>query len=173
MEDFKDMLKPGSTGLAQNGASMSDLSGLFNESQSDGLDSRIMKGLSIAARAYGIEKDTIKSLDTKLKKRKADHRERELALFDMFQAAGLTMIKADGRTFFQRVDTYASVDAANRRAARKWVEGIGCEYLITETINAKSLTREIKAYIEDGGEAPGEDQGIKLRTENRVGALKK
>ena len=147
-----------------------DLADLFNEAQVADADPETMKGLVVAAKKYGIEKDTVNELDTKLKKRKADLRIDELALFDMFQAVGITSIKAEGRTYFTRIDTYASVDAAQKEAAYKWIDEIGCDYLITKTVNAKSLTREVKVYIEGGGDTPGEKQGIKLRVENRVSA---
>ena len=147
-----------------------DLAQCFNESRWADADPETMKGLVEAAKAYGLEKDAINEMDTKLKIRKANNREKELTLFDMFQAVGVTAIKADGRPYFTRVDTYASVDASQKEIALKWIDEVGWDYLITKTVNAKSLTREIKAFIEDGGDTPGEDQGIKLRTENRVSA---
>ena len=135
-------------------------------------DPETMKNLVSAAKAFGIEKDIIKKLDGDLKKRKADHKDREALLFAMFEVIGITAIKADGRTYFTKIDTYAAIDAGNEEAAFKWIKEIGCDYLIAEKVNAQSLTREVKAYIEGGGNKPTLDQGIKMRTENRVGAPK-
>lgn len=165
--EFKDMTRLNSTGTEQE-ATMTDLAQRFNEHQGADADPETMKGLVSAAKIYGIEKDAIKEMDAKLKIRKANSREKELTLFDMFQAIGITSIKAEGRTYFTRVDTYASVDAAKVDTAFKWIDEIGCDYLIKKTVNAQSLTREVKAFIESGGDTPGEDQGIKMRTENRV-----
>ena len=135
-------------------------------------DPGTMKGLVAAAKEYGIEKDAIKELDGELKKRKNDLKKEETTLFAMFEAIGITSIKAEGRTYFTKVDTYASIDAENEEAAFEWIKEIGCDYLIAERVNAQSLTREVKAYMEGGGEKPSLDQGIKMRTENRVGAPK-
>ena len=170
--EFKNMADLNSASDGQE-ATMTDLAQCFNESQKGDADPETMKGLVAAAKAYGIEKDAIKEMDTKLKIRKANNREKELTLFDMFQAVGITSIKAEGRTYFMRVDTYASIDASQKEIALKWIDEVGWDYLIAKTVNAKSLTREIKAFIEDGGETPGEDQGIKLRIENRVSAPKR
>jgi hypothetical protein len=162
MIEFKDMTSPTLT---------DDLVRAFNEPQDTG--SEKMKSLVAKAKVYGAEKDAVKEAENKIKKRKADLREKELALFDMFQVVGITSIKAEGRTYFTRIDTYASLDAAKPDVAFKWIDEIGCDFLIKKTVNAQSLTREVKAYIEETGEIPGEEQGIKLRVENRVSAPKR
>jgi len=146
-----------------------DLDCFFNEPQAD---PEVMKTLVTAAKAYGIKKDKLKIDESSIKQRKSKLREEELILFDMFQAVGIASIKAEGRTYFTRVDTYASVDAGNKETAFKWIKEIGCGYLIVKTVNAQSLTREVKAYIEAEDDTPGQEQGIKLRTENRVSAPK-
>ena len=150
--------------------SVEGVAGFFDDLQP--ADSETMKDLVASALEYGAEKDKVKELKASLKIRTAELRDKELALFDMFCAVGIESIKAKGRPFHTKVDTYASVVAGSKDDAFNWIKMIGCDFLIEETVNAKSLTREIKIYVEDGGDIPDESQGIKIRTENRVVARK-
>lgn len=119
------------------------------------------------AEKYGKEYRAIKAAEAAIKKRTEALAEQGATLFAMLENIGITLFKAGGRTYFTRVDMYASVDSGNEATAFEWVNEIGCDYLIMEKINAQSLTREIKAYVEAGGDMPGIDDGIKIRTVNR------
>jgi hypothetical protein len=127
------------------------------------------KTLVDIAKEYGIKKDRIKLLDFQLTKLKAETQEQETILYDLFEAAKLSSIKSGNRTYFTRIDTYASVDAANTETALQWVRDAGYEDIIKLGVNARTLTSAIKDFVESTGETPGEDDGIKLRTVNRVG----
>jgi hypothetical protein len=126
-----------------------------------------------SAKEYGEESRSIKAAESKIKLRKADLRLKEEALYATFEDVGITSFSTGGYTYFARIDTYASVDAAKRGAAFKWLRDIGYDYLIKETVNAQSLTAEVKKHIEETQETPGEDEGIKIRIVNRVGVRKK
>jgi hypothetical protein len=127
------------------------------------------KTLVDIAKEYGIKKDRIKLLDFQLTKLKAETQEQETILYDLFEAAKLSSIKSGNRTYFTRIDTYASVDTANTETALQWVRDAGYEDIIKLGVNARTLTSAIKDFVESTGETPGEDDGIKLRTVNRVG----
>lgn len=125
------------------------------------------------AEVYGEEKRSIKAAESKIKLRKAELETKEGILYAMLEGVGITSFSTGGYTYFARIDTYASVDAAKREAAFKWLKDLGYDYLIKETVNAQSLTAEVKKHIEETQETPGEDEGIKIRTVNRVGVRKK
>lgn len=125
------------------------------------------------AEKYGKEYRAIKAAEAAIKKRTEALAEQGATLFAMLENIGITSFKAGGRTYFTRVDMYASVDSENEVVAFKWVDDIGCDFLIAKKINAKSLTREIKAYVEAGGDMPGIKNGIKINTVNRFCAPRK
>lgn len=125
------------------------------------------------ATAYGKEKRSIKSAETVIKQRKGDLAVQEATLYALLEDAGISSFSSGGYTYFMRVDTYASVDASKTDVAFKWLEDEDLEYLIKRTVNSRSLSSAIKTVIEETGETPGENEGIKINTVNRVGVRKK
>ena len=125
------------------------------------------------ATIYGMEKRSIKSAEAKIKQRKQDLAIKEATLYALLEDAGISSFSSGGYTFFQRVDMYASVDASKTEIAFKWLEGEDLEYLIKRTVNSRSLSSAVKTVIEETGDTPGEEEGINIKTVNRVGVRKK
>ena len=141
----------------------------FTEGDSDILPSSMVD----LAVVYGAEKRAIKDVENKIKMRKAALAIMEEKLYALLEDEGIESFSTNGFTYFTRIDTYASVDKAQEGVAFAWIKEAGYEYLIKATVNAQSLTVAVKEYIEENEEIPGETEGIKIRTVNRVGVRKK
>ena len=126
------------------------------------------------AREYGEEKRSIKLAENLIKMRKESLAKQEAILYDMLNTTGISSFSIEGYTYFARIDMYASVDAANTGQAFAYLENQDLDYLIKRTVNSRSLTSALKAIAEeDPDNMPGDEDGIKTRTVNRVGVRKK
>ena len=148
------------------GIQMQDLNCFFNESQGS-LPEEMVK----LAEEYGEEKRSISQAEQKIKARKRVQAEKEEKLFAMFEGCGMTTFGTGNYTYYTRVDSYPSV--AEEKRAFKWIRGEGFKHIIRPTVNLKILGSMIKEVFEVTGTIPGEDDGIKIRTVNRVGVKKR
>jgi len=125
------------------------------------------------AEEYGEEKRSIKAAENKIKARKRVLLEKEEKLFAMFEAIGMTTFGTGEYTYYTRVDSYPSIDANKVKAAHTWIKEEGFGDIIKLTVNLKSLGSVLKEVFEVTGVVPGEEDGIKIRTVNRVGVRKR
>lgn len=125
------------------------------------------------AHEYGEEKRSIKVAESSVEARKSALAKVEEKLYAMIEATGMTSFSTAEYTYYTRIDSYASVDAGNREAAFKWIRDEGYGDIVKLTANAQSLTSVVKQVFEATGGVPGEDDGIKLRTVNRVGVRRR
>ena len=129
------------------------------------------KEMAELAEEYGEEKRAIKSAENEIKARKKIQAEREEKLFALMDAAGIENFGTGGYTFFTRVDSYPSI--ADEEKAHRWIKEEGFGDIIKLAVNLRSLGSVIKEVFEITGEIPGEEEGIKVRTVNRVGVRKR
>ena len=122
---------------------------------------------------YGKEKRSIEQAEAVIKQRKEVLATQEATLYALLDNIEIDSFSSGGYTFFKKVDMYATIDASREGVAFKWLEDEDFDYLIRRTVNCKSLSSAIKTVIEETGEMPGEDEGIKIRIVNRVGVRKK
>jgi len=76
---------------------------------------------------------------------------------DIFESMGIDSIKAKGRNFILGTSFYASIPIDKREAGFQWLKDNRLGELITPTVNAKSLSSAVKAYIEASGQQPPEE----------------
>ena len=149
----------------------------FSESDKDFGGEEMSEGMSedmvALALKYAEEKNRIKEIEASVKERKKALAEKEETLFAAMENAGMDSFSASSHTFYRRVDTYASIDAALNDKALGWVKEQGYEDAIKLTVNPRTLTAIVKEVVESGGDQPEKDEGIKLRVVNRVGIRKK
>jgi len=148
---------------------MSGVNDLFKENGTQETSQDIVR----LAEQYGKEKRSIKEEEGKLKKRKEKLLKKEAELFAILDCTGIESLSSPEWTFYKRVDTYASVDANMTSKAHDWIKEAGYEDIIRLAVNSRSLTKAVKEIFEETGEVPGEDEGIKVRTVNRVGVRKR
>jgi len=127
----------------------------------------------LLAEQYGKEKTSIKTEENNLKGRKEKLLKKETELFAIMEGLNLESFSSTEHTFFKKVDSYASVDASSTEKAHEWIRGAGFDDIIKLAVNARSLSAAIKENFETTGEVPGENEGIKIRTVNRVGVRKR
>jgi len=96
----------------------------------------------------------------------------EDAVFKLMELANVQSIRFGGKLFFRRVDVYYSVNAENREEANVWLKNNGFEELFRETINAKTLTSEIKHRKEEDPEFDVPDELVNNKTFNRISTRK-
>lgn len=131
----------------------------------------LMKQMVKVAEKYGEEKRSISVAENKIKGRKGKLQEVEEKLFAMLEACGMQSFGAGAFTYFTRVDSYPSI--AVEKAAFRWIEREGFRHIIKLNVNLKTLGSTIKEIFETTGEKPGENDGIDIRTVNRVGVRKR
>ena len=91
----------------------------------------------------------------------------------MEKMGGIDSLKKGGHTFFRRTDQYMSVPKATKYETYDWLKENGYEGLFYETINAKTLTSEVKKNVEEDGEEGGEiPECLNVRVVNRIGIKK-
>jgi len=83
--------------------------------------------------------------------------------------ADFRSIKVRDKTFFKKRDRYCSINVANREEAHEWLKECGREYIIEKSVNAKTLTAEIKGMKLKRNEIP---ECITVVEKNRVGVRK-
>ena len=123
------------------------------------------------AEEYGKEKQAIKTAENKIKARKKIQAEKEEKLFAMLEAAGIETFGTGEYTYYKRIDSYPSI--ADEEKAHRWIKKEGFGDIIKLAVNLRSLGSAIKEIFETTGEIPGEEEGIKVRTVNRVGVRKR
>jgi hypothetical protein len=99
------------------------------------------------------------------------HDEREAAepvVYALLEAAGFSKVTTEAGTFYRRDDLYASTE--DKSAAYAWLREHGHGALITETVNARTLTAFVKECQEAGKEVP---KGVKLTVKKRIGVRAK
>jgi len=168
-EPLPEYPEPSGTVVPNVGISLHDLDGFFNESQEEALPVEMIK----LAEEYGEEKRSIKAAENKIKARKTKLAEQEATLFGVLEGLEMDSFSSKGWTYFRKVDSYATVDAAETGAAHKWIKDAGFKEIIKLTVNCRSLTSVLKEVFEVTGDVPGKNDGIKVRTVNRVGVRKK
>lgn len=87
----------------------------------------------------------------------------------MFQN-GIDSMKIDGKLCYTKVDEYYSVNKAKFEDAKEWFFNNGLSWLIGETVNAKTLSSEMKKRKQGEEEIPKDL--LSIRTCNRVGIKK-
>ena len=92
----------------------------------------------------------------------------EAQLYALLEAAGFSKVTTEAGTFYRRDDLYAS--AEDKPAAFAWLREHGYGELITETVNARTLTAFVKELREAGKEVP---KGVKLTIKKRIGVRAK
>ena len=129
------------------------------------------KEMVTLAEEYGEEKRSISAAEQKIKVRKRGQAIKEEKLFAMFEAIGMDSFGAGAYTYYTKVDSYPSI--AVEKAAFKWIRKEGFKHLIRPSVNLKTLGSMVKEVFEVTGAAPGEKDGIDIRTVNRVGVRKR
>lgn len=76
---------------------------------------------------------------------------------DTFESMGLDSIKSKGKTFFIGTRFNCSIPHDKREAGFPWLRENNLGALITDTVNARSLSSAIKELIETTGVEPPED----------------
>ena len=147
---------------------MEDLASVFTESQE-----AIPHDMVTLAEKYGEEKRSIKAAENKIKCRKEALAKQEAVLYNVIEGFGIQSFSSEGFTYFTKIDSYASVDAARTDEAFAWIRREGFGDIIKLTANARALTSVIKEVFEITGEKPEESDGLKIRTVSRVGIRKK
>ena len=147
---------------------MGDLASAFAESQEP-----VPLEMVTLAEKYGEEKRSIKAAENKIKNRKEALAKQEAVLYNVIEGLGIQSFSSKGYTYFTKIDSYASVDAARTNNAFAWIRGEGFGDIIKLTANARSLTSVVKEVFEITGERPEESDGINIRVVNRVGVRKK
>lgn len=161
MLEFKDFESKAEKGTQ-------DLTTFFEEEAKTPTDEMVK-----LAEVYGEEKRSIKEAENKVEVRKGELAKQEATLFAMLEGLEMDSFSSKGYTYFRKVDSYASVDAEETKAAFEWIKEAGFGEIIKLTVNARSLTSVLKEVFETTGEIPSESDGIKCRTVNRVGVRKK
>jgi len=129
------------------------------------------KEMAELAEEYGKEKQAIKSVENEIKARKKIQAEREEKLFALMDVTGIETFGTGEYTYYKRVDSYPSI--ADEEKAHRWIKEEGFGDIIKLAVNLRSLGSAIKEIFETTGEIPGEEEGIKVRTVNRVGVRKR
>lgn len=84
-----------------------------------------------------------------------------------FEALGFDSVKAGGYNFILSARLYASMSADKQELGFQWLRDNGLESIIVPTVNAKTLTSVVKAFIEEKGETPPET-AMSIHTEKYV-----
>ena len=71
-----------------------------------------------------------------------------------FQEEGITSITVDGTRFTVSQSSKTTIVGGEKEAAYKWLRENGLEDLITNTVNASTLSATARSLLEDGVEMP-------------------
>jgi hypothetical protein len=104
----------------------------------------------------------VKSIEVELSKR---------IIPEQLETLELDNIKSGGYTYSVGVRTFASIPVECRQEANKWLRDNGLGALISETVNAKTLSSAITAFIEEKGLKPPEGL-IKVHQEKYISVRK-
>jgi len=101
----------------------------------------------------------IRSMDENLKyvkKRFYDlyKRYKEEIVPTKFQEEGITSITVDGTRFTVSQSSKTTIIGGEKEAAYKWLRDNGLEDIITNTVNASTLSATARTLLEDGVEMP-------------------
>ena len=109
-------------------------------------------------------KNTIKMMKADMDSIKERAAVLEEECFTEMDNKGVQKINVGNHTLYLRVDMYASLE--DKPAGLKWLSENDYGHLISPTVNARTLSSEMKSLIADGGEIP---ESIKITTKNRIG----
>lgn len=102
-------------------------------------------------------------------KKKQTAMEEEIFLF--MQADDVQSVDVEGSIFYRRLDRYFSINKDRKEAAYNWLKSAGYEDLFQETINARTLTAEMKIRI-DEEDLSVPDEFINTKIVRRIGIKK-
>lgn len=144
-----------------------DLANLFQE-DSDKPSGSLQGYLEIFSELLDQEKALKKQLEGVLEKRiKAEE-----TLYLSLEDAGFKSISTDDKTFYRRLDFYASIEAARKEEGFEWLKEVGGGSLIKEDVNSKTFTSFVKELIKEDEEMKLPEY-IKTFTKKKVGTRKK
>jgi len=96
----------------------------------------------------------------------------EEEIYLLMEAEGVQNVGLGTQTFYRRLDRYFSVNKDNKEAAHNWLKDVGYGDLFQETINARTLTAEMKTRIDEEG-LPVPDELFNLKMARRIGIKKR
>lgn len=157
-----DQIKEASDTVAHN------IANLFQEDSEAAPSESLQEYLKIFAELYEQEKKLKKELERILEKRiKAEE-----TLYLSLEDAGFKSISTEDKTFYRRLDFYASIEAERKKEGFEWLKEMGGGSLIKEDVNAKTFTSFIKEELKRDEEMKL-PKYIKTFTKKKVGVRKK
>lgn len=101
-------------------------------------------------------KDAKESAESVLEERKRELADAEQNALDEFERAGISQVKANGRTTFLRRDVYASVKEGRKPDVVRALRNLGLGDLVGESVNAQSLSAHVREQEKLGNALPPE-----------------
>ena len=115
----------------------------------------------------------IESVEAELKKLKADRLAIERELVEQMGAAGVDHLRIDDRTVYRTTTVRASVPVEHREAAIEAFRAIGLGALVTEGINAATLSAQVREWARGDLGIPAEVRDLISVYEDRKIAVRR
>ena len=114
--------------------------------------------------------DEIDSLEAELKSLKADRTAIERELLEQMGATGVDHLRLDDRTVYRSLTLRASVPAEKRAEAVAAMRAIGLGDLVTEGVNAQTLSAQVREWARGEVGIPAEVRDlISVYEDRRIG----